>query len=609
VSENALAGLLAGYLDGDLEPQARAELAAAVEHDSAAAREFDAALRTEALLRAAHLEFPARDRISAGVRARMKPARNWWLPAFAAAAALAAVCGASLALREPTPAPAPVPVPRETPALADNQLLSGTLLINGEPAREIPNGSRVQVNSAGGAVVRLADGSRARFLPRSTALLRGPADGLRQVVALERGKALFNVEQGARQFRVDTPSGRVTVTGTRFSVELECRDSKGDEKVKGKLGLAMIVVVAAGSVSVEYDGETHRLTTGQQRVFGAEGEKRPEKRKSRLPEGVRGFSGSLSGTVVARGEKHSFTFKIQKVLKTWKGNKAKRPQALVGQTIRIGPRWEKKRKRWRPSELHLLFIRKLEPRRQLDLEIANHEGDHFSILELTADQREWARKGHKDGEKREGEKREGEHRDGEKRDGEKRDGEHRDGDKREGEKHDGEKREGEKRNRPRRMVLSEGKSSARFVGVVKRLKKAVLYIRIEKIKGQATWKHPKTGSHEAKAGSTVGFCAQWEKRGDRWRPSRREMKIFRELRPGDRVECGAYFDEHPRLRVIEVEGRKREGEKREGDRHNAEKKKDREHGDKDEGKGEKKERDGKEKQEEKKEGKGDDWDF
>ena len=73
MAEGDLAGLLAGYLDGDLEPQAREELAAAVEHDPAAAREFDAGLRTEALLCAAHLEFPPRSRICAGVRARMKP--------------------------------------------------------------------------------------------------------------------------------------------------------------------------------------------------------------------------------------------------------------------------------------------------------------------------------------------------------------------------------------------------------------------------------------------------------------------------------------------------------------------------------------------------------
>ncbi len=30
------------------------------------------------------------------------------------------------------------------------------------------------------------------------------------------------------------------------------------------------------------------------------------------------------------------------------------------------------------------------------------------------------------------------------------------------------------------------------------------------------------------------------------------MKIFKSLRPGTRVECGAYFDEHPRLSSVQV---------------------------------------------------------
>ncbi len=150
------------------------------------------------------------------------------------------------------------------------------------------------------------------------------------------------------------------------------------------------------------------------------------------------------------------------------------------------------------------------------------------------------------------------------------------------------------------MVVSEGESTARFVGVVKHLKEAVLYIRIEEIKGQTTWKHPKTGKHQAKADSTVGFCAQWEKREGRWHPSRREMEVFKALRPGDRVECGAYFDEHPRLRVVEIEGRAREGEKH----RDGEKKEGRER----DGDGGKREGDGKKKQD-KKEDKSEDWDF
>jgi len=79
------------------------------------------------------------------------------------------------------------------------------------------------------------------------------------------------------------------------------------------------------------------------------------------------------------------------------------------------------------------------------------------------------------------------------------------------------------------------------------------------------------------------------------------MRAFKQVRRGDRVACAAYFDEHPRLRSIEILKRARDEKKREGDRPRDEEKRE---GDRprDEEKHEQ------EKKEDSKE-KGSDWDF
>ncbi len=546
--------LITGYLGGDLDEAGRRELAALLERDAGTVREFDAALRIEALLQAAHGEPPSDARLADGIRGRNRSRRFPRRLAVAAAAVLAAAAGAWLGSRD----------------RAGHEVLAGRVLVGGREVRRVPDGAALEVAGNGPATICLADGSRTELSPASRAVLRGRVGELRQVVKLDRGKGSFKVEEGAEKFRVDTPVGKVTVLGTRFSVELRPAASKGENKMKGKMALALVVAVTAGSVRVDFGGKEHVLSVGQQRVFGGEGEGH-KKEESGLPESVRGFSGMVRGVVVAKGEKDTFTFKVGRVLKVWKGNKAKKPAALVGRTIKVGPGWRKsKRGKWHRVEIHVLFIRKLKAGQELSLEVRNVERDYFAILELGAEQRAWALKGAGE---REGEKKEGEHREGEKKEGEHREGEHREGE------------------RPRRFVVSEGKATARLLGVVRGRKKSVLFIKIEKITGQTKWRNSKTGTHEAKAGATVGFAAQWEKRGGRWRPSHREMKVFTALRPGNRVECGAYFDEHPRLRTVELAGRgekEREGGKREGEK-----------------------KEGEKKESEKKEGEksGDDWDF
>jgi len=48
-----------------------------------------------------------------------------------------------------------------------------------------------------------------------------------------------------------------------------------------------------------------------------------------VPEALRGFKGMLTGTIVQKGAEE-FVLKVEKITRTWKGNKAENPQAAVG---------------------------------------------------------------------------------------------------------------------------------------------------------------------------------------------------------------------------------------------------------------------------------------
>ncbi len=230
--------------------------------------------------------------------------------------------------------------------------------------------------------------------------LRIDGEDWAEEIFLEKGGMTCEVDRKKGAFAVRTEVGTVSVTGTKFTVQLQ--EPEGGDKTmitrKNGAALALAVAVMAGSVSVEYDGKTYDLMAGMNRSFGAEirsqdlkeGEGKREG-KSGLPANVRGFRGRVRGVVVEKGDGNTFMFKIGRVLKVWKGNKAKEPKSLAGRTVRVGPRWEKgKHGKWHPVELHVAFIRKLSSKQELTLEIVNAERDVFAILELSGEQRERA---------------------------------------------------------------------------------------------------------------------------------------------------------------------------------------------------------------------------
>ena len=130
---------------------------------------------------------------------------------------------------------------------------------------------------------------------------------------------------------------------------------------------------------------------GQLTLHAGEEATLPEKKVSALPEGVRGFSGMVRGLVKEKGENNTFTFSVGRLLKVWKNSKAEHPEAIVGLTVRVGPRRVEGEGGWHPVERHVAFIQRLRPGDEISLEIFHHEGDGFCILELSAEQRKPAK--------------------------------------------------------------------------------------------------------------------------------------------------------------------------------------------------------------------------
>ena len=169
--------------------------------------------------------------------------------------------------------------------------------LGGVGTSRLREGERFTVSGSRPAILRLADGSRVRLKAGSEGMARGGTEDARQVFELIRGEARFKVEKGAGGFRVETPSGKVTVLGTEFNVELRPGTQKGEKAMTGKMTLALIVTVMVGSVQVEWNGGAVKLSAGQQQVFAAEGEEAAEGQgEAKAEAGAQSFTGRVVTT-------------------------------------------------------------------------------------------------------------------------------------------------------------------------------------------------------------------------------------------------------------------------------------------------------------------------
>lgn len=286
MQDRPLTDLIQSYLDGTSSAEAFAELQRRVIADPVAADAFAKASRMDALL-ADHLVDARQTADSTAIATRAvdsyahgddyipSPPRksNWPLGTLAVAAAILAATGVGVWFALQHEAPKPQPMAQET-----HQLLSGRVLVDGVEGLPINDGSRIDVLDEP-ATLLLADGSRAELAPKSSAIVCGGANELRQVIALFSGGAKFQVEKGKGRFLIDTPIGPVTVLGTEFELQLQDHVWMGDDEMRMQRMMILSVVVWTGSVQVEIAGEQVTLAAGSRRVFADEprkDERRPE---------------------------------------------------------------------------------------------------------------------------------------------------------------------------------------------------------------------------------------------------------------------------------------------------------------------------------------------
>ena len=172
-----------------------------------------------------------------------------------------------------------------------SSVVRGQVFAAGRPIRHIPPGTPVEVSAGSTAEIRLQDGSEVVLHLLSQAVFHGPAEGVRELVELRRGKAEVRVSEGKEPILIRTSAGTLAVRGARFSVELV-----PDADPKGKPMESMLVRVAsilADTVRIDVASGAHSLLAGETRAFRADGavanslrelKNREPERKGGLPE-------------------------------------------------------------------------------------------------------------------------------------------------------------------------------------------------------------------------------------------------------------------------------------------------------------------------------------
>jgi len=75
--------------------------------------------------------------------------------------------------------------------------------------------------------------------------------------------------------------------------------------------------------------------------------------------------------------------KVEKIGRVWKHSKAKDPQSLVGQEVRVVLRKENDK----PAETLVRFLKTLKAGDATELDVNNQKGRVLTLLELTEEQR------------------------------------------------------------------------------------------------------------------------------------------------------------------------------------------------------------------------------
>ena len=179
----------------------------------------------------------------------------------------------------------------------------------------------------------------------------------------------------------------------------------------------------------------------------------------------------------------------------------------------------------------MAFIRRLEAGHELTLEINNPERNHFAILELSGDQRHWARAGDGDGD----------------------DGEHGDDDQPEDQPDDGDVLPDGARGfsgQVRGVVVSKGDHDTFGFKVARVLN---------------VWKNNKAEDPESIAGHTVRVSPRRQKIRGKWHKVESHVAFIRKLRTGQELSLEIKHVEGPRdCQILELSRKQRGWARRKG---------------------------------------------
>ena len=102
----------------------------------------------------------------------------------------------------------------------------------------------------------------------------------------------------------------------------------------------------------------------------------------KLPGPASHFAGMIEGKVVAKTDR-GLVLQVEKVLKTWRGSKAKDPKSLVGKKVHVIVHAE-----GRYGKLVRKFVQTVKEGERIELDVAHRDGEVLVILELTEEQRQ-----------------------------------------------------------------------------------------------------------------------------------------------------------------------------------------------------------------------------
>lgn len=139
-------------------------------------------------------------------------------------------------------------------------------------------------------------------------------------------------------------------------------------------------------------------------AFAADKPAKPDKETAPrypVPEGLRGFSGTLGGTVVSvQDHMHGFVLKVTQILHSNAGSTAKDPKSAIGQEVEITPTTTKNKDgHWVANDEQLHYIKSLKKGQDIQIDVLNTDPGHLRISELTKSEKQQAEHQKKESEK------------------------------------------------------------------------------------------------------------------------------------------------------------------------------------------------------------------